>query len=165
MLNVHEVIPPLTARLPTGDAIRAWDFKQKKNLVIAFLHSDCKACGSFLEQLALRALELAEAETVALAIFSKSPWSRILSPLPREILAAADTTGRSQLAYLEENVLGPAGQQRVGVFITDRYGELYAQWVGWEPESLPQADEVFVWLAQVEMACEEDGVSHWTAAA
>jgi hypothetical protein len=164
MLKQHEVVPPLSARTPTDDAVHAWDFKQKKNLVIAFLHSGCRACDGFLGELSRRAKGLAEREAVALAIFSEMPWGATIRDLPNEVLVAADTSGHSQSTYLGEDVLGPGGQRLVGVFITDRYGELYTQWVGREPECLPRIDEVFEWLEQIELACDEDGVSDWAAA-
>ncbi len=162
MLNQHEVVPPLTARTLSGDPVHAWDFKQKKNLVIAFLHAGCATCNNFLGELSSRAKDLAECEAMVLAVYSKFPWVAEPPKLPPEILATTDTTGCSQHAYFEEDVLRPTGQRGVGVFVTDRYGELHAQWAGREPESLPHTDEILDWLRQIELACEEDGVSHWT---
>ena len=45
--------------------------------------------------------------------------------------------------------------------ITDRYGELYAQWVGADEAALPGMPDVLGWLGQIQVACEECGVSHW----
>ena len=36
MLTLRQLIPPLTARTAAGDTVRAWDYKQKRNLAIAF---------------------------------------------------------------------------------------------------------------------------------
>jgi peroxiredoxin len=165
MLNLHEVIPPLTARTPTGDPIHAWDFKQRKNLVIAFLHSRCGACDRFLDELCARAKDLAEHEAVTLAIFTETPPRATLAKLPPEVLAAADSGGLAQRVYLEEDVRRPERQRSVGVFVTDRYGELYAQWIGREPQSLPRADVVFDCLRQIELTCDEDGVTPFSFAA
>lgn len=164
MLLTHELIPPLTARRPTGQTIRAWDFKQKKNLLIAFLHPGCHRCEKFLGALAAHAMELAELETLALIVFPAPPPAFLGENLPREIIVAADPTGRSQRAYLGPEAFSPAGQERVGAFITDRYGELYAQWVGSAEEALPGIRDVFGCLEQIEAVCEECGVPHWPAA-
>jgi len=157
-LALRQIIPPLTARTPAGETVRAWDHKQKNNLVIAFLHSGCPRCEYFLEKLAARALDLAEREALALVIFAEPPAS---ASLPAQIIVAADMSGRSQRAYLGNDAFGPAGQERVGVFVADRYGELYAQWVAREEDGLAGVGEVLEWLGQIQVACEECGVSHW----
>jgi hypothetical protein len=139
--------------------VRAWHYKQKKNLVIAFLHAGCRRCEHFLVRLAERAAELADHEAVALVIFSEPPAPSTQN-LPSEIVIAADASGRAQRAYLGEDAFGPAGQQRLGVFIADRYGELYAQWAGRSEDSLPGVDDALGWLGQIQLACEECGVAH-----
>ena len=35
-LLMRRLIPPVTARTAEGRSVRAWDYKQKRNLVIAF---------------------------------------------------------------------------------------------------------------------------------
>ncbi len=157
-LALRQIIPPLTARTPAGQTMCAWDFKQKKNLVIAFLHAGCGRCRDFFEKLAGHAAELAEREALALVVFPEPP-ALAGTPLPPQVIVAADMTGRSERAYLGEDAFGPAGQERVGVFVADRYGELYAQWVAREEGDLPGVAEVLDWLGQVQVACEECGVS------
>jgi len=152
----------LTARTSAGQIVRAGDYRQKKNLVLVFLHADCPRCEDFLGKLASRAPQLSEREAVALVVFPQPP-ARAAENLTPQIVAAADMSGRSQRAYLGSEAFGPAGQQRRGVFIADRYGELYAQCVAREEEDLPGTGEVLEWLAQIERAGEECGVSHWPA--
>ncbi len=160
MPKTRQLIPPLTARTPAGQTVRAWDYKQKKNLVVAFLHGGCRGCQEFVEKLAARAAELTERDALALVVFSE-PAALSGESLPRQIIVAADMSGRSQRAYLGADAFGPAGQERVGVFVADRYGELYAQWVARGEEGLPGVGEVLEWLGQSQVACEECGVSHW----
>ncbi len=111
-------------------------------------------------QLVECAAEFADREAVALVIFSEPPPA-MSDDLPPQIVVAVDASGRALRAYLGEDAFGPAGQQRVGVFVADRYGELYAQWVGTNEEALPGVKETLGWLAQVQLACEECGISHW----
>ena len=160
VLKTRQLIPPLTARTAAGRIVRAWDYKQKKNLVLVFLHAGCERCAEYLARLAERALALAERNSVALVIFSEAPPAAC-SRLPAEIILGADMTGRTQQAYFGEDAFGTAGQQFVGVFVADRYGELYAQWVGRMEDDLPDAGLVLSWLGQIELACEECGMSHW----
>ena len=161
MLRLRQIIPPLTARAADGRTVRAWDYKQKKSLVIAFLHAGCAPCDALLEKLAARAPDLAEREAVVLAVYDRVPQPRAAADLPPQIVLAADMSGRSQRAYLGKDAFGPAGQARVGVFVADRYGELYAQWESSTDDGLPGAGEALEWLAQIQVACEECGASHW----
>lgn len=163
MLKTRQLIPPLTARTTAGQTIRAWDYKQKRNLVIVFLHSGCRGCGAFLEKLTARAADLAEREALALVVFAEAPYALESENLPAQVLVAADMGGRSQRAYMGEEAFGPAGQERVGVFVADRYGELYAQWITRNEDGLPGVSELLEWLGQIQVACEECGVAHWGA--
>src|SRR3989454_10285410 len=117
VLKTRHQTPPLTARTPAGHTVRAWDYKQKKTLVVALLHAGCRRCEDFLNKLAARAAELAERETVALVVFAEAPRAMLSENLPAQILLAADMSGRSQRAYLGEDAFGSSGQQRVGVFV------------------------------------------------
>ena len=87
MLRLRQLIPPLTLRTSQGRTIRAEDFKQKKNLVIAFLDADCTLCGDFLSRLAARAADLREKEAVALVAFLEPPLLSVAGNLPQEITA------------------------------------------------------------------------------
>jgi hypothetical protein len=162
-LALRQLIPPLTAHTPDGRTIRAWDFKQKKNLVIAFLHAGCARCEDFLKTLVAGAKDFAEQEAVALIVFAEAPSARLAEMLPPQILAAADMSGRSQRAFLGNDVFAPGGQTSLGVFVTDRFGELYAQWVARSEAELPGAGEILGWLGQIQVACEECGAPHWPA--
>ncbi|MCL4522556.1 MAG: redoxin domain-containing protein [Acidobacteria bacterium] len=159
MLKLRQIIPPLTARAADGRVVQAWDFKQKHSLAIVFLHAGCRCCADYLERLRENAAELKEREAVALVIFSETPaWQE---NLPAQIMVAADVSGKSQRAFLGEDAFDPAGQSRVGVFVTDRYGELRAQWSGPHEDALPQPGEILEWLNQIQMACEECFPPEW----
>jgi len=171
MLKLRQMIPPLTARTlhpttwgseqaPAGRTVQAWDYKQKKSLAVVFLHAGCPRCEKFLARIVERAAEFAEREAVALVIFPEAPAAAVEN-LPPSIVAAVDMSGRAQRAFLGEDAFGPGGQQQVGVFVADRYGELYAQWAGASEDALPAVGEILSWLAQIQIACEECGVSHW----
>lgn len=113
MLRTRQLIPPLTARTPAGQTVRAWDYKQKKNLVIAFLHTACPRCEGFLERVVARAAELAEREALALVVLAEPPAARS-EKLPPQVAVAADVGGRSRHAYLGEDAFwtGRAGARR-----------------------------------------------------
>lgn len=151
-LQLRQVIPPLTARTAEGKTIRAWDYKQKRPLVIAFLHSDCPQCAGWLEQLAASAAELADREAVALVIYAETPPGRAAELAP-PLIAAADPTGHAHRAFLGREAFGPAGLDCVGVFVTDRYGELYGQWLGRDAGELPAQKEILDTLSVIQTIC------------
>jgi len=159
MVKLRQIIPPLTARTADGRVVQAWDYKQKRALAIVFLHADCRRCVDFLERLRENASELKEREAVALVIFSETPSSH--ENFPAQIVVAADVSGKSQRAFLGEGAFSPAGQALLGVFVTDRYGELRAQWSGPHEGALPQPGEILEWLSQIQMACEECFPPEW----
>jgi hypothetical protein len=151
-LLLRQVIPPLTARTLEGTIVRAWDYKQKRPLVIAFLHSHCPGCGRWLERLAASAEELAEREAVALVIYPETlppKAGELASPL----IAASDSTGNSHRAFLGPEAFDPSGLDRVGVFVTDRYEELYGQWIGRDAEELPNRSEILDTLSVIQIIC------------
>ncbi len=151
-LLLRQVIPPLTARTAEGKIVRAWDYKQKRPLVISFLHSDCSQCAAWLEQLAANASELTEREAIALVIYAETP-PRKAAELAPPLIAASDTTGHSQSAFLGREAFSPAGLDRVGVFVTDRYGELFGQWMGRDAKHLPAHKEIFDTLSVIQIIC------------
>jgi hypothetical protein len=162
MLRTRQLIPPLTFHSPDGRTIRAWDFKQKKNLVIAFLDTDCAMCADFLRALAARAADLRERETVALAVYLAAPPAALTDSLPKEIIAGCDMSGYSARAYLGDDVFSARGLVLRGAFVADRYGELFAQWPI-AAHKFPALEEIISSLNQIEMACEECSTPAWLA--
>lgn len=160
MLRTRQIIPPLNLHTTDGRTVRAWDFKQKKNLVVAFLDLECAPCEEFFRGLAARAADLREKEAVALAAFLSPPPERLVHALPQEIIAGADLSGRGVRAYLGEDAFASRGLARTGVFVADRYGELFAQWISASHKFRPM-DEIFSWLDHIGMACDECSVPQW----
>ena len=151
MLPLRQLIPPLTARTPSGGAIRAWDYKQKKSLLIAFLHADCPMCQAFAARLVARSSEFAERDSAALLVSLDPPrWGVDATP---QVVLASDTNGRAAQEYLGEEAFGPMGLARVGLFVTDRYSELYAQWEARDADGLPPLSDAFKWLTFTQMGC------------
>jgi hypothetical protein len=147
---------------PDGRTVRAWDYKQKKNLVIAFLDTDCAPCEEFLHALVDSAAALPEKEAVALVVFLEQPPRRLTGLLPPGIILGADMPGNSARAFLGEDAFASRGFVRGGVFVTDRYGELFAQWAV-ERHKFPAIAEILAALDHVEMACDECSALPWPA--
>ena len=162
VLRNRQLVPPLTIHTPDGRTVRAWDYKQKKNLVIAFLDTDCGPCEEFLRALVTNAAELREKDAVALVVFLEQPARRVTDSLPSGIIVGADMPGNSARAFLGEDAFASRGFVRGGVFVTDRYGELFAQWTI-NRHKFPTIAEIFAALDHVEMACDECSTPLWAA--
>jgi hypothetical protein len=165
MLPLRQIIPPVTLRAADGRTVRAWDFKQKRALVIAFLHGDCATCREYVAALAAAAPQLQDQDATALAVFPGTPDARVPN-LPANIVVGTDLTGSALRAYLGKQAIDrSSGQMGAGVFITDRYGELFAQWPAEDGDSappragvgahvpLPAVTDLLGWLAHIQMAC------------
>ena len=162
MLRNRQLVPPLTLHTPDGRTVRAWDYKQKKNLVIAFLDTDCGPCEEFLRALVTNAAELRDKAAVALVVFLEQPARRVTDSLPPGIIVGADMPGNSARAFLGDDAFASRGFVRGGVFVTDRYGELFAQWTI-ERHKFPAIAEILAALDHVEMACDECSAPSWSA--
>ena len=162
MLRIRQLIPPLSIHTPDGRTVRAWDYKQKKNLVIAFLDLDCAPCAEFLRSIAARVAELREREAVALVVFLEQASPQITDGLPAEIIVGSDMPGRAARAFLGEDAFSARGLVSGGVFVTDRYGELAAQWPI-ERHKFPEFAEILSALDYVQMACDACATPLWQA--
>jgi len=162
LLSNRQLVPPLTIHTPDGRTVRAWDYKQRKNLVIAFLDTDCGPCEEFLRALVANAAELRDKAAVALIVFLEQPARRVTDSLPPGIIVGADMPGNSARAFLGEDAFASRGFVRGGVFVTDRYGELFAQWTI-ERHKFPAIAEILAALDHVEIACDECSAPLWTA--
>jgi hypothetical protein len=151
MLTLRQLVPPLTARTPAGDTVRVWDYKQKKSLLIAFLHADCPMCQAFATRLVSHNSEFVDRDSVALLVTLAPPgWG--VQPTPQVVLAI-DTNGRAAQEYLGPDSFGPKGIAHVALFITDRYGELYAQWEARDADGLPPLADALKWLTHTQLGC------------
>lgn len=162
MLRTRQLLPPLTLHAPDGRNVRAWDFKQKRNLVVAFLDVDCALCADFLRDLSTQATRLRASEAVVLAVFLEPPAPGFLDSRPAEIIAGSDMSGRGVRAFLGDDALSSRGLERRAVFVADRYGELFAQWI-LRVHEFPTIDEIFAWLEHAGIACDDCATPIWPA--
>jgi hypothetical protein len=94
MLRTREIIPPLTLHSLDGRTVRAWDFKQKKNLVILFLHAGCTSCEDYLRRIAADSAAWRENGAVVLVALLGSPLRAATDFLPDNVVVGLDGAGR-----------------------------------------------------------------------
>jgi hypothetical protein len=160
-LRTAQLIPPLTLHLPDGRTVRAWDFKQKKNLVIAFLDTECKSCETYLHRLIEVAPAFREREAVVLIAYLEPPPLLQSPSSPPEIIAGADVSGQAVRLYLGKEALSTKGLESRGVFLTDLYGALFQEWRS-PGHVFPSPDELLAGLDQALITCDGCGTPEWT---
>ena len=161
MLQLRQLIPPLTLHATDGRTVRVWDFKQKKNLVIAFLHNECPSCEGFLRQLSANTSLWKENEAVVLAAVLAQPPRAVTDSLSELVIAGVDPSGRAATAYLGKDALAPTGLATLGIFQTDRYGELAATWNVTSDHNFPNVADIAASLALTEMSCDACTTPIW----
>ena len=161
MLRTREIVPPLTLHSLDGRTVRAWDFKQKKNLVILFLHAGCASCEDYLRRIAADSAVWKENGAVVLVALLGSPSRAATDFLPDNVIVGLDPSGRAVDAYLGRDTLAPAGDARLGVFVTDRYSELIVQWEIVASHEFPALATLRTHLERIEMACDVFSTPLW----
>jgi peroxiredoxin len=160
VLTVGEVIPSFQLQaVNRSAAISPWHYKQRNNLVIfLFHHATCTACCERLLNLSEHYSTYRELETEILAISTRQPSDESNERERLQELAAHhtiafpilwDQQGQVSQTYLN----GKTDSSLVGVFICDRFGELYLQAVADEVDELPSEPEIRSWIEFIEMRC------------
>lgn len=164
-LSITGLIPSFQLPAINRDVeISPWDYKQRRSLVIFLFHdATCAACSNLLLNLAQHYAAYRNAETEVLAIATSAQPETIQSlqqfadqhEIPFPVLW--DQQGAVQQAYCG----AIADSSPVGVFVCDRYGELYMQAVEQEADQLPAEAEIKGWVEFVDMQCPECFPPSW----
>jgi hypothetical protein len=142
-LPEHKVVPFWI--LPTLDGAAFNLAKQRGRAHLILL-----VCGpqfapyAFLQDLAPRMTELRTLPARGLVVVGSADSAERLRSTPFTVLIDAEGTVRER--YLPTDA-------SAGVFVLDRYGTLYHQWLVMEPAELPPASDVVDWITAVGMQC------------
>ena len=155
-LGIHELVPLFTLPSTQGGGVKLWDYKMRKNLVILFYHgSDCTPCREMLTMFAENYDELAGLETGVLAISSDSLGrGEELSAecgLPYPLLSDPEGSVIGKYTYWDAD----RAAALPSIFVTDRYGTLYYQFISDEATALPPLEEILSWLEFIQSQCPE----------
>jgi peroxiredoxin len=163
-LKLRELIPsfelPAVNRSPT---VSPWHYKQRNTLAIfLFHHAACHACCNVLLSLAQQHQIYRTLEAEVLAVSTAWQLDGVESlqkfaerhAIPFPILW--DQQGQVSCAYL-----GKTDRSPVGIFVCDRFGELYMQAVADEADQLPDEHEIRSWVEFVDMQCPECFPPSW----
>ncbi len=140
----------------TGQAVQLWQYLQRSNVVLFFHHGvSCAACEAFLQELTAQLDAYRQEETAVLAIGPDEPaenWlqaARLGHPFP----FLSDPAG---------GVIAQQGLPSPSLIIADRWGEIWAAWLGGTSHQLPSEQDILQWLSFIEAQCPECTMIEWT---
>lgn len=164
-LTVRGLIPSFQLQaVNRSNDISPWHYKQRYSLVIfLFHHAACNACRELLLELSqhYQTYRACEADILAIATGWQLNGVEHLKEfadnhaIPFPVLW--DQQGQVSNNYLPEKT----DRSSVGVFVCDRYGELYMQAVADEADELPDEHEIRSWVEFVDMQCPECFPPSW----
>lgn len=151
-LVADQVIPQFRLPDAAGRQLSTWDFKQRKNLVIFFIHSPrCARCRSKLDELADVHQKLVGLKTQPLAVTPRGPepehWTY---PFP-----LLYDNGEVARRY---GLTDSAGARKAAILVADRFGALYDYRASENEQELFDADQIIASIQHIESACPECSV-------
>jgi len=159
-LKPGQIIPAFSLTAANRrEQIGPWDYKQRRNLAIFFLHSaECHKCGELLREMAANYCEYQRLETEALAIAPDEidRLRRLARELDLPFPVLADDEGKVRDRYLKSS-----RQSEAAVVVVDRWGAIFACQVSGHGHDLPAEAGIREWLEFIELQCEECFPSEW----
>jgi peroxiredoxin len=142
-----------------GEPTQISNYRGRGNLVVV-LASELE--GGDLTEMAQRHAEFLEEEAKVVAIF-QCPWKQaklIQHRLELPFLVLADEDGR---VYRSLGALTLEGKLAPAVYVTDRFGEVFAAYRTADGQRVPSTDEMLGWLRFINRQCPECFPSEWPA--
>lgn len=142
-LREHSVVPFWTLPDIEGQAYNLAKRRGRAHLILLICGPDHDP-ELFLQQLAPHMAEVRTLPAQGLVIVASAEAAEHLNTLPFTILIDADQKVHAR--YVPHDAA-------VGLFILDRYGALYQQWLVASVADLPSASDVVDWITAVSMQC------------
>ncbi|HEX8035628.1 MAG TPA: redoxin domain-containing protein [Ktedonobacterales bacterium] len=161
-------LPTFSLEDAGGRTIRLWDYKQRRPVLLAFVHAtDCACCRVWLRSLLDRQAQLHELRVVTLVVVPE-PAERLdalqaelgsvasmLSDAERAVTAryipTAPTAG-SVAQFTRPKTATASLRQPVGLYAADRYLHCLGRWFAEDADTLPPLDEP---LSEIAFATQE----------
>ncbi len=162
IIKIEELAPTFILPATFGGLVDVGYFKQRKNLVLVFLHNhECKFCQRVARAFRFFASRYKEENAEVFLIFPEKPkelQSLVENiKLPYKVLAdeGGTTLAKFMELYTEEE------EPLIAVFVIDRFGALLDQWFSPREEVFPDQERFLDALNQAEIACPECGIHEW----
>lgn len=138
-----------------GRPVQLWQYLQRSNVVLFFHHgAECASCRALLREIAAHLDAYRQEEAVVLAISPEQPAAneQLAAQLGHSFPLLSDPAGR---------VIAQEGFDTPSLIIADRWGEIWAAWVGEDDHRLPSEQAMLQWLVFIEAQCPECTDIEW----
>ncbi|HET9220966.1 MAG TPA: redoxin domain-containing protein [Roseiflexaceae bacterium] len=149
ILRRGEVVPTFTLPDTAGAPVRRTAYRDKKNLVLAFLpDAEDDGARAYLRTLAqgYAALRAETGEVLAILRSDRAAVADAQRELALPFPLLHDADGAITARFLPP-------MARAGIFVTDRYGELYFAAPTAGTATLPPIAEIQAWLEAIDRQC------------
>ena len=144
-----------------GRKISASDYRGRSNLVLVFAEGSTRSL-KFLVGIAKGYSQIQEEQAEVLAVLQCTPEkatqvkdkAQVMFP----VLVDADGGINRRMGALDGS-----GQPSAAIYITDRFGEVFAAFRESETQAMPSVQEIVGWLAFVNSQCPECSPPEWPA--
>lgn len=140
----------------TGQPVQGWQYRQRSNVLLFFHHgANCAACEAFLRTLTAHLERYRQEETAVLAIGpgEQAENQQMAARFGHLLPFLSDPAGR---------VIAQQGLALPALIIADRWGEIWAAWLGGTTHQFPSEQDILRWLSFIEIQCPECTTIEWT---
>ncbi len=152
-------LPDLELAAISGEPVQLSDCRRGRNLAL-ILAGDSQAASrlELLPELARRYPELVEQEAQVLAVVAatREQAHTLAAQLPFPVFLDPESRAHRALAGFEAG-----GRPAPAIYVTDRYGEVFAAFRSADGQPIPDAGEILKWLEFVNIQCEECFPPEW----
>ncbi len=138
---------------PDGSAFMLSDFRNKLNVVLIVVAQRTEGAAQLIRQIAEKSAEVRDNETQVMVVLRPEELNRW--PVPPELIAASDPTGRCFDELRAET--------DTAIYFLDKFREVFHVYRIPIDQPLPTADDVLGWIRFVAMQCPECHPPEWPA--
>ena len=146
-----------------GKQVQLADYRGRANLVLVFAGAQQDEAGlALLSQLARQDAEILEQEAQVIAVLfcDRERAEIIRSRRQWPFVTLADSEGTVHRTF---GALDSQGAARLGVYVTDRYAEVFAAYRTAHGDPAPSSKDIVEWLEFVNKQCPECFPPEWPA--
>jgi peroxiredoxin len=157
--EVGNVLPDFELPSSRGQPVLASAYRGRSNLVL-MLAADSSPFSDLVSELESKQQELSEnnARVLVIAAGTRQRACELKQELRLNDDVLVDLDGR---VHRTLGAIDAAGQPLPMVFVTDRFGEIFAIFKVDEHKSIPSAEDVLGWLEFINCQCPECGAREW----
>lgn len=147
----------------SGQHVQLSDYGGRRNLVLVFGgDSENGSWLGLLSDVAHRYSEFVEEQAEVLAVLAgtQAHAELILKQQQLPFLLLVDPGGE---VHRSVGAVEKGSRPATAVYVTDRYGEVFAAFRGLDKQAMPKAGEILEWLEFINMQCPECFPPEWPA--